>query len=471
MSTNTQTVPEIIKPFFRPFGGVNHKIGAETDGHRRRYYFYHPWLKTPSGTQKKIIKYTRKEIIAALESAWKANTVNLTRAEYGPWAATRACLERIRMALQAANQSAETIVANVMQQLRSLPAVEAPPTTASEAQNENGPPAQANRPPTEGSPSTRPESTTGAKQQPQAQPPETSASPVNGKPNPPESKKAPGPLTLKEMAVLVLRAHGPLGASEIWEKGLEMGLAESVSAKGSDRVGSLRSILNRAALNPASVIERRDGKFQLKKNAPPAQDSSTDGKRPMAVKFERKDPIPPAPRKPDGRIDWKKVPTELLQKLADNGPIAQIAEAWEVSTSVVYKHFYRRGLHGRHDWNKAAADQSQEKLAALVPPAQQAQPVAKRPMPWDESKVKFLRMLWEVGGPEIARQRDCNPCTVYYHAGRLNLRRPMHGFFLQKDRKIPDDILQMIKQLEVEEAEAEKTSQPAQSNDGSGGPQ
>ena len=33
MSTNTQTVPEIIKPFFRPFGGVNHKIGAETDGH------------------------------------------------------------------------------------------------------------------------------------------------------------------------------------------------------------------------------------------------------------------------------------------------------------------------------------------------------------------------------------------------------------------------------------------------------
>ena len=286
-----------------------------------------------------------------MESAWKANTVNLTRAEYGPWAAARACLERIKMALQAANQSAETIVANVMQQLRSLPAVPAPPTAASEAQNENGPPAQANRPPAEGSPSTRPESTTGAKQQPQAQPAETSASPINGKPNPPESKEPSGPLTLKEMAVLVSRARGPLGASEVWEKGLEMGLAESVSAKGSDR-GSLRSILNRAAMNPASVIERRDGKFQLKKNAPPAQDSSTDGKRPMAVKFERKDPIPPAPRKPDGRIDWKKVPTELLQMLADKGPIAQIAEAWEVSTSVVYKHCYKRGLHGRHDWKR-----------------------------------------------------------------------------------------------------------------------
>ena len=157
--------------------------------------------------------------------------------------------------------------------------------------------------------------------------------------------------------------------------------------------------------------------------------------------------------------------------LADKGPIAQIAEAWEVSTSVVYRHCYKRGLHGRHDWNKAAADQSQEKRAALFPPAQQAQPAAKKLMPWDESKAKFLRMLWEVGGPEIARQRDCNPCTVYYHAGRLNLRRPMHGFILQKDRKIPDDILQMIEQLEVEEAEAKNTSQPAQSNDGSGGPQ
>src|SRR5208283_5249730 len=154
-----------------------------------------------------------------------------------------------------------------------------------------------------GSPSTRPESTTGAKQQPQAPPPETPASPINGKPNPPESKEAHGPLTLKEMAVLVLRAHGPLGASEIWEKGLEMGLAESVSAKGSGRGGGIRAILNRAALNPASVIQRRDGKFQLKKNAALAQDSSTDGKRPMAVKFERKDPIPPVPRKPDGRID------------------------------------------------------------------------------------------------------------------------------------------------------------------------
>ena len=240
MNTNTQIVPEIIESFFHPFGGVDHKIGTESDGHSRRYYFYHPWLKNPSGSPKKISKYTRKEIIAELESAWKANTVNLTRAEYGPWAAARACLERIKMALPAANQSAETIVANVMQQLRSLPAVEAPPTAASEAQNENGPPAQANRPPTEGSPSARPESTTGAKQQPQAQPPETSASPVNGKPNPPESKEAPGPLTLKELAALVLRAHGPLGASEIWEKGLEMGLAESVSAKGSDRVGGLR---------------------------------------------------------------------------------------------------------------------------------------------------------------------------------------------------------------------------------------
>jgi hypothetical protein len=47
----------------------------------------------------------------------------------------------------------------------------------------------------------------------------------------------------------------------------------------------------------------------------------------------------------------------------------------------------------------------------------------------------------------------------------------MHGFILQKDRKIPDDILQMIEQLEVEEAEAEKNSQHAQSNGGSGGPQ
>jgi hypothetical protein len=47
----------------------------------------------------------------------------------------------------------------------------------------------------------------------------------------------------------------------------------------------------------------------------------------------------------------------------------------------------------------------------------------------------------------------------------------MHGFIIKKDRKIPDDILQMIEQLEVEEAEAKKTSQPAQSNGNSGGPQ
>jgi len=453
-------------------GGVEHPIGTETDGHRLRYYIYHPWLKTPSGAPKKIPKYTRGEIIKELETAWKANTVNLSRTEYGPLATARTVLDRVRKALQAVNQSAETIVSQVRQQLQSLPNAGTPPIAAPEAQSENAqPPAEANRPPANRSPSAPPESATGAKPQPPLSLLDISALLNGEQPTVPESEQAPGRLTYKELAVLVLRAHGPLGSAEILEKGWEMDLADRVVANGSDRVASLRTMLNKAAMNPASEIERRDGKFQLKQMTAPAQNSATEGKPPKGVKFVRKDPIPPPPRKPNGRIDWKNVPTALLAKLVGDGPIAQIAQAWEVSSSVVYKYCYKRGIHANQDWSKAAAQQSQERLAALFPPAQPAEQVVKRPMPWDGSKAKFWRMLWEIGGGEIARRCDCNQASVYYNADKLKLDRPRRNQCLKKDRKIPDDLLRKIEQLEAEEAEAEMATQRAQSNGGAGGAQ
>jgi hypothetical protein len=452
MNTSTNPAQEDFRPFDHDVDGKPRHVGVE-DKQNPRFYFYHPFLKTLAGGAVKVSKYTRREIIAELENAWRSRTVTLGLVEYGELAAAPASLKRIQETLLDTTLPPETMLAELRQQLRDPPPVAMLPAPGtSKPQEQPGAANGADPQPTNGGP---PSPSRPVEEKQPAVPP-TKGTPAlaltREDPESLDSKEAAAPLNYRELAELVLREHGPLGAAEIWEKGSEKGLTDRAATASSDPVASLRPILRKAARNPASMIELRNGKFQLRPDAASAPNAS-----PMAVKFVRKEPIPPPPRRPDGTINWKEVPTELLAKLVADGPKAQIAQAWEVSMTVFRKHCSRRGIHGRRDWNTVAAQQARGKAAALLQPARPAQPVVTKPKTW-ERKAKFLHTLWEMGGPKIAEQNDCNLSTVYHHADALKLPRPKHGYFLQKDRKIPAEVRALMEQLDAEEAKAKQSN-------------
>jgi len=420
-----------IEPFDHYIDGEPYRVNV-MDKDNPRYYFYHPFLKTPEGRRAKISKYTKPEIIEQLELACKDMTVKLTRSGYEALAGARTCVRRIRGELEAHDASPEQIVAGVKRHIENISNEEeqpgAPVPKSDEEAPKGGPPV----------PSPRVDT-------PPAAP---------GNPEPPPGV-VEGPLTYRQLAFMVLKACGPLGSSEIWQKALEMGLAERVVSSGNSPEASLRSRLDREVRTGDSPFYRINGEFALKEGAEAPQTG------PKLIKFKRKTPIPDPPRKPNGKIDWKSITTELLQKLADEGPLADLAAAWEVSTSVVYKYCHNRGVKTSSDWNVRAAQQRKEELAPLVAANPKGEQLPARQMPWQESAAKFLRLLWTAGMAQIARDCHCAPCTVRFHADRLKLARPKAGFLLQKAPKIPEEISEQIKVLELEEAKVAEAEQAA----------
>jgi hypothetical protein len=164
------------------------------------------------------------------------------------------------------------------------------------------------------------------------------------------------------------------------------------------------------------------------------------------LKYVGTGPIPQPPRKPDGRIDWHNVTKEFLEDLAIRFPTTQVAAAWGVSSSAIFKYMYRFDIKtGSGQWTQKAAEQRRAYLAATTPP------VVEKPVPWS-SKAKFLHMFWEIGAPKIAKMYDCDQTILYDHANALGLPHPKHGFWQKKRRVIPPEVIELMKRLDAEEA-------------------
>lgn len=217
------------------------------------------------------------------------------------------------------------------------------------------------------------------------------------------------------------------------------------------------SSANASNENPSTRVESAHGKASAEtempgmENPPMANDAGIESarqqdrkKRPL--KFIGTESIPAPPRREDGTIVWKEAQGQLAV-LAEKFPLAQVAAAWNIKPSTIYRRKNLLGIKvGVGKWVKEAAEQRRRLLAATQLPAP-----PKKEMPWDKP-AKFLHMLWETGAPKIAELYDCDQTILYDHADALDLPHPKRGYWRRKQRVIPPDVLDLMAKLDAEAA-------------------